>query len=61
MDVVNPVVQHACREARERPERFRGTAARDPGNITTIEDKTSVAEARQSWLQLKEAVAQGRS
>ena len=36
------------------------TLDRDPGDITTIEDETSLEEARQSWRQLKEAVAQGR-
>jgi acetyl-CoA synthetase len=37
------------------------TLDRDPGDITTIEDETSLEEARQSWRQLKEAVAEGRS
>jgi len=36
------------------------TLDRDPGDITTIEDETSLEEARQSWRQLKDAVAQGR-
>jgi acetyl-CoA synthetase len=36
------------------------TLDRDPGDITTIEDETSLEEARQSWRQLKEAVAQAR-
>ena len=36
------------------------TLDRDPGDITTIEDETSLEEARQSWRQLKEAIAQGR-
>jgi acetyl-CoA synthetase len=36
------------------------TLDRDPGDITTIEDETSLEEARQSWRQLKEAVAQSR-
>jgi hypothetical protein len=61
MDLVNPVVQRVCRAASERPEQFWDKAARHLGDITTIEDETSVEEARQSWLQSKEAVAQGRS
>jgi acetyl-CoA synthetase len=36
------------------------TLDRDPGDITTIEDETSLEEARQSWRQLKEAIMQGR-
>ncbi len=37
------------------------TLDRDPGDITTIEDESSLEEARQSWRELKEAVAQGRA
>jgi len=36
------------------------TLDRDPGDITTIEDETSLEEARNAWRQLKEAVAQSR-
>jgi acetyl-CoA synthetase len=31
---------------------------RDPGDITTIEDEVSVAQARQAWQQLKEEIAE---
>lgn len=34
------------------------TLDRDPGDITTIEDETSLEEARYAWRELKEAVAQ---
>ena len=33
------------------------TLDRDPGDISTIEDEGSVAEAREAWQQMKEAVA----
>jgi acetyl-CoA synthetase len=36
------------------------TLDRDPGDITTIEDETSLEEARQAWHNLKEAVGQAR-
>jgi acetyl-CoA synthetase len=36
------------------------TLDRDPGDITTIEDETSLEEARNAWRQLKDAVAQSR-
>jgi len=37
------------------------TLDRDPGDITTIEDETSLEQAREAWQQLKEEVAQGRA
>jgi acetyl-CoA synthetase len=32
------------------------TLGREPGDITTIEDESSVEEARQAWAQLREEI-----
>ncbi len=37
------------------------TLDRDPGDITTIEDESSLEAAREAWQQLKQEVAQGRA
>lgn len=44
------------------PERYGAVATgTEPGDISTIEDEGSVAEARESWQRMKEEVAAQRT